>query len=298
MTHTFCADLSLEQHDPLAGSAAHAERNLLLSWPRAKWLRKLRHASDMSDSLKQTLDTLADDGLRINLIQQPGMEKYQHQLFLMPERRRFRVARWELEDFFSAFEAGQSLTQWEQPPLLNDLILCCTHGTKDKCCAKYGYKTFKALANSVAEHPLPFEVWESSHLGGCRLAASVIILPNVRKYGRITPEQALPFLQAEAHQQRYLPGYRGGSQLTPAQQSAEIAALTQLSTDVAQPTLTLISDSGDDQTREIRWRWQLSQEQGELTVHCQATTLWRVDTCADLEQGPTESTVWHATVNG
>ena len=49
MNHTFCADLSREQHDPLAGSAAHAERNLLLSWPRAKWQRKLRHASDMSD---------------------------------------------------------------------------------------------------------------------------------------------------------------------------------------------------------------------------------------------------------
>ncbi|KJD19184.1 sucrase ferredoxin [Vreelandella aquamarina] len=298
MNHTFCADLSREQQDPLAGSAAHAERNLLLSWPRAKWQRKLRHANDMSNSLKQTLDTLADDGLRINLIQQPGMEKYQHQLFLMPERRRFRVARWELEAFFSAFQSGSRLSQWEQPAMRNDLVLCCTHGTKDKCCAKYGYKTFKALASTVAEHPLPFEVWESSHLGGCRLAASVIVLPNVRKYGRITPEQALPFLQAEARQQRFLPGYRGGSQLTPAQQSAEIAALTQLSTEAGQPTLVLISDHGDDQTREIRFQWRLDQQQGELTVHCQATTLWRVDTCADLAQGPTESTVWQAKVNG
>ena len=180
----------------------------------------------------------------------------------------------------------------------NDLVLCCTHGTKDKCCAKYGYKTFKALASTVAEHPLPFEVWESSHLGGCRLAASVIVLPNVRKYGRITPEQALPFLQAEARQQRFLPGYRGGSQLTPAQQSAEIAALTQLSTEARQPTLALISDHGDDQAREIRFQWRLDQWQGELTVHCQATTLRRVDTCADLAQGPTESTVWQAKVNG
>ena len=126
----------------------------------------------------------------------------------------------------------------------------------------------------------------------------MIVLPNVRKYGRITPEQALPFLQAEARQQRFLPGYRGGSQLTPAQQSAEIAALTQLSTEARQPTLALISDHGDDQAREIRFQWRLDQWQGELTVHCQATTLWRVDTCADLAQGPTESTVWQAKVNG
>ena len=79
---------------------------------------------------------------------------------------------------------------------------------------------------------------------------------------------------------------------------AEIAALTHLSTDTAQPTLALISDHGNDQTREIRFQWRLDQRQGELTVHCQATTLWRVDTCADLEQGPTESIVWHAMVNG
>lgn len=55
MSHTFCADLSREQDDPLAGSAAHAERNLLISWPRSKWLRSMRNASDMDDALKQAL---------------------------------------------------------------------------------------------------------------------------------------------------------------------------------------------------------------------------------------------------
>ncbi|BCB08845.1 hypothetical protein HHSLTHF2_27350 [Vreelandella venusta] len=296
MKHTFCADLSREQNDPLAGSAAHAERNLLISWPRAKWLRKLRHASDMNDTLKQTLDDIADSGLRINLIQQPGMDKHQHQVFLMPERRRFLIARHHLEDFLSALQTGNSLAEWEQPPLETDLLLCCTHGTKDKCCAKYGYQTYKALAQTIADHQLPFEAWESSHLGGCRLAASLILLPKARKYGRITPAQALPFLQAEANGQRYLPGYRGGSQFTPAQQCAELAALnhlsTQLSTDQHQPQLTLLDDSGSEQERLIRWQWQWGNTQGQLSVRCQATTIMRIDTCADLEKGPMESTVW------
>ncbi|MCD6004641.1 sucrase ferredoxin [Halomonas sp. IOP_6] len=259
MKHTFCADLSREQSDPLAGSAAHAELNLLISWPRAKWLRKLRHASDMNDTLKQTLDDIADSGLRINLIQQPGMDKHQHQVFLMPERRRFLIARHHLEDFLSALQAGNSLAEWEQPPLEKDLLLCCTLGTKDKCCAKYGYQTYKALAQTVADHQLPFEVWESSHLGGCR----------------------------------------GSSQLTPAQQYAELAALThlstQLSTDQHQPQLTLLDDSGSEQERLIRWQWQRGNTQGQLSVRCQAITIMRIDTCADLEKGPTESTVWHIT---
>lgn len=298
MNHLFCADLSQQQDDPLAGSAAHAERNLLISWPRAKWLRTMRHASDMSAALKQSLDAMAKSGVRINLIQRPGMDKYSHQVFLMPQRQRFSVEREQLASFITALQAGHCLAQWQQPPLENDLVLCCTHGKKDKCCAKYGYQTYKALAQTVAEHSLPFDIWESSHLGGCRLAASIIVLPNVRKYGRITPAQTLPFLQAEAKGQRYLPGYRGDSRITPAQQCSQLATLTYLSPyesnqyEHRQPRLTLIEDNGDEQERLIKWQWQRGEAQGQLSVRCQAVTIMRVDSCSDLEQGPTESVVW------
>lgn len=106
------------------------------------------------------------------------MDKHQHQVFLMPERRRFLIARHHLENFLSALQTGNSLAEWEQPPLEKDLLLCCTHGTKDKCCAKYGYQTYKALAQTVADHQLPFEVWESSHLGGCRGSSQLPPPPN------------------------------------------------------------------------------------------------------------------------
>ncbi|WP_447956113.1 sucrase ferredoxin [Vreelandella sp. EE7] len=295
MKQTFCADLSREQSDPLAGSAAHAERNLLLSWPRAKWQRNLRHASDMSDTLVEMLDQMAGNGRRVNLIHRQGQDATRHTVFLMPERQRFSVARDELTLFLAAWQNADSLERWEQAPPVHDLILCCTHGKKDKCCAKYGYKTFKALAHTVAEHHLPFDVWESSHLGGCRLAASVILLPNARKYGRITPEQTLDFLQTEANGLRFLPGYRGGSQLTPAQQSAELALLERLSTQASQPQLTLLDESGGEHERTLRWRCEQQGAQSEAQVHCQATPLMRVDSCADLDQGPTESLVWRAT---
>lgn len=295
MNHVFCADLSQQQDDPLAGSAAHAERNLLISWPRAKWLRSMRHASDMSAELKQSLDAMAESGVRINLVQRPGMDKYHHQVFLMPQRQRFSVEREQLASFITALKAGRCLSQWQQPPLENDLVLCCTHGQKDKCCAKYGYQTFKALAKTAAEHSLPFDIWESSHLGGCRFAASIIVLPNARKYGRITPEQALPFLKAEAKNERYLPGYRGDSRLTPAQQCSQLAALRYLSSyEPSQPQLTLIDDNRDEQERVISWQWQRGEIQGKISVRCQAVTIMRVDSCSDLDQGPTESVVWRA----
>ncbi|GHC22251.1 sucrase ferredoxin [Aidingimonas halophila] len=294
MSHRFCADLSREQDDPLAGSAAHFEHNLLISWPRAKWTRNLRQASDMPDSLVQTLDAIAADGRRVNLIHRRDQPGDVHQILLMPERRRFVVPRKELEEFLAAWQAEAPLTEWERGRVAGDLLLCCTHGKKDKCCAKYGYQTYKQLAQVVAAHGLPFDVWESSHLGGCRLAASIILLSPVRKYGRITPRQALPFLQAEARGRRFLPGYRGDSRLTPAQQCAQLAVLTFLEPRQETASLVLLKDTGNEHWRRILWRWEQDGEHGRLQVICETTTILRVDMCSDLDDGPSESLVWNA----
>lgn len=288
----FCAQLSREQNDPLAGSAAHVAKNLLLSWPRAKWTRNLRHAKDMDTSLVDALDALAAQGRRVNLVQQPGMATHRHSLILMPERRRFSIPRAELLAFLSAWQTNAPLDEWEDSPLHHDMLLCCTHGKKDKCCAKFGYRTYKALAQTIADHQLPFDVWESSHLGGCRLAASLIFLSPIRKYGRIDPAQALPLLESEARGERYLPGYRGNSAFTAAQQCAEVALLEHVSTPSHQPTLTLLNDEGDEQERITLWR--VSNMSTPMVVHCRASTIMRIDTCSDLEQGPTASIVWQA----
>ncbi|MBB3141530.1 sucrase ferredoxin [Halomonas organivorans] len=294
MNHVFCADLSREQDDPLAGSGAHAEHNLLISWPRAKWTRKARQASDMPEDLVRALDAIAADGRRVNLIHRHDQPDGIHRVFLMPERRDFVVPREALEDFLSAWRSGGSLTAWEREGVERDLLLCCTHGKKDKCCAKYGYRTYKALAGAVATHGLPFEVWESSHLGGCRFAASLILLSPVRKYGRITPEQALPFLEAEARGQRFLPGYRGDSRLTPAQQCAQLAALEHLASKPHSPGLTLLDDSGSEHRRQTRWHWEQNGASGHLRIVCETTTIRRVDMCSDLDEGPTDSLIWRA----
>jgi len=295
MSHLFCADLSRDQDDPLAGSAAHVERNLLISWPRSKWTRNLRHASDMPDTLMQTLDAIAADGRRVNLIHRREQDSGIHQVFLMPERRRFVVPRDALEDFLAAWQAQASLSEWEKAPVDRDLLLCCTHGKKDKCCARYGYQIYKQLAHIVTAHGLPFDVWESSHLGGCRLAASIVLLSPVRKYGRITPQQALPFLKAEARGCRFLPGYRGDSQLTPAQQCAQLAALNWLEASERPVTLRLANETGHEQSQRLVFDWTKCEKHGRLAVTCRTEMVVRFDTCNDLEnEGATPSPIWRA----
>jgi len=292
--HRFCAVDSIEAGDPLAGTATHVECNLLISWPRPKWSRSLRIARDMDDDLASRINRLAASGRRVNLIHQRGRPAFSHRLYLLPEGRSFDVERRDLPAFLEALASGNDLSGWAGAAMTDSLVLCCTHGRKDKCCAKFGYATYQELARTVADRDLPFEVWESSHLGGCRLAASIMVFPSMRKYGRVAPEQVLPFLQHEADGLPYLPCYRGQSLLTPAQQCAEISALEWLADRNIRAELSVGPEAACDDSKEVTVQvdWASKGDSGALTAGCGTMEVMRVDTCADLDEGPTASACW------
>lgn len=295
-TKSFCAVDSARAGDPLAGTGAHPERNLLISWPRAKWARSLRRASDMGDALGARIDQLVADGWRVNLIHRRAQSSHHHRIFVMPERAVHDVPRAELPAFLDAFSAGRSLARWHAGHSERDLVLCCTHGRKDKCCAKFGFRRYQQIAAVVERWSLPFDVWESTHLGGCRLAASVVLLPRLRKYGRIGDHDVAPLLQSEARGQPYLPCYRGDSRLTPVQQCAEIAARMWLQARGIEAGISLSEDGATDaETRDVTFSWRCAESQGALTVTCRASSIARHDTCADFDRDaqPSLSTVWH-----
>jgi hypothetical protein len=294
----FCAQESFALGDPLAGSAAHAERNLLLSWSRAKWQRSLRRARDMPDEVTAQLEAIAEAGRRVNLIHRRDQPSERHCLYLMPENRRYELEREELPAFLDALRQNEPLTRWEVAPPASPLLLCCTHGKKDKCCAKFGFVAYKALDAAVTSRKLPFEVWESTHLGGCRLAASAVVFPALRKYGRIAPPDVLPLLESEMAGRPYLPCYRGDSRLGPVQQCAQVAALEWLAARGIQAVVSMSQTSEAATSRPWRLRvdWRGESASGRLEVTCETKMLRRYDTCADIAAGPpSASQVWVAT---
>lgn len=295
----FCATESVAIGDLLVGTAAHAERNLLLSWPRAKWGRSLRQASDMPESVSTTLADIAAGGRRVNLIHRREQPSHRHRLFLMPECRVYDVAREQLTGFLRALHDGTSLVRWQAGTVGGSLMLCCTHGKKDRCCAKFGYRAYKAIADTARCRDLPIDVWESTHLGGCRLAASAVVFPALRKYGRITDADVVPLLESEAADRPYLPCYRGDSRLTPVQQCAQVAALEWLAARDIPADVVVEPAPADDEAlaRELTVRWSGRHGGGSLRVICRARDLLRHDTCADVDgAGARLSRVWHATV--
>ena len=71
------------------------------------------------------------------------------------------------------------------------LYLVCAHSKHDPCCALRG----RSVAAALHAHR-PGRTWESSHLGGDRFAANVLVLPIGYLYGRVLPFAAEEFVAA------------------------------------------------------------------------------------------------------
>jgi len=98
------------------------------------------------------------------------------------------------------------------------LHLVCTHGRRDACCARLGRPLWRALGAAA-----PGRVWQCSHLGGHRFAATMAVLPLGVWLGRVPVARALSIAQ-DARAGRADPDLlRGRAGCTPAHQVADIA---------------------------------------------------------------------------
>ncbi|MBV9923283.1 MAG: hypothetical protein JOY78_20875 [Pseudonocardia sp.] len=82
-------------------------------------------------------------------------------------------------------------------PVDDPLLLVCTHGRRDRCCALDG----RALVRALVEAGEP-DVWECSHLSGHRFAPTALVLPIRERVGAPHPATcglaALPVAWLEA----------------------------------------------------------------------------------------------------
>lgn len=96
------------------------------------------------------------------------------------------------------------------------LVLVCTHGRHDTCCAVRGRPLAAALA---AE--LPDRTWEASHVGGCRFAAAMVLLPHGVVLGDVSAVDGPKIAARYAAGQLPETGIRGRASLSPVVQAAQ-----------------------------------------------------------------------------
>jgi hypothetical protein len=106
-------------------------------------------------------------------------------------------------------------TGWEM--VSDRLLLVCTNGRHDQCCANLG----RPLVRSLRESEWADRVWECSHIGGDRFAANLVVLPDSLYFGRVDPASAPHVLEQLDAGRIDLEHFRGRTSFTLAEQAVE-----------------------------------------------------------------------------
>ncbi len=219
-----CALLALGAGEPLAGTAPVAVRWACLEH-RGPWPRDV--AAHPDPTVAAFVARAAAAGYRTALIRRPGRRRARSapaRLFLadtMPRPGAGRVATTALDvagpDALAAVPLPPA-GPLPGEPVPDPLLLVCTHGRRDRCCALDGLALVRALAE--AREP---QVWECSHLGGHRFAPTALVLPTGYLYGRLDREAAQAVRKAAAHGEVDAARCRGRSSWPAEGQVAELA---------------------------------------------------------------------------
>ena len=119
-----------------------------------------------------------------------------------------------------AVAAGHDGARVDKP-----VLIVCAHGNHDACCALHGARFAQRARKAATRLGLDLEVWETSHLGGHRFAATAITMPWGHMHGRLELDDAETLVEHAVSGRPWLERFRGNVFLEEARQVAEGAAL-------------------------------------------------------------------------
>lgn len=255
----FCADASVAVGEPLFGTAAETSHWLVLEHSGA-WGPKGVDDSGLNDALVSYLKQLGElaHGLRVQLIRRgegretlgralklflSSAEQGEAKLYELSLTTPSELLRLGLEAWLSSgtLPAGAA-------PSVAPLYLVCVHGKRDRCCALKGLPFYNALRERVGER-----VFQTTHLGGHRFAATAVVLPDAICYGRLQASDAQGLKEAHDRREFYrLDLVRGRTSQAQAVQAAEVLVRQQLS-ELRLSALKLVSASKEGDATRVRF---------------------------------------------
>jgi hypothetical protein len=159
------------------------------------------------------------------------------------------------------------LTGWER--VRESLILVCTNGRHDQCCANLGRPLVRALRDSTWAD----RVWECSHIGGDRFAANLVVLPDSLYFGRVHPDSVRQLLGALDAGRIEPSMFRGRTSFSLAEQAVEHFVRRELGVDALDGVV--VGPRSDDGSFPV----QLSDRRIQVRVRRRMVSLPEPLTC-------------------
>jgi hypothetical protein len=212
----YCSTLSHELGEQLFGTATRADVWLLLQYPYL-WGRDALLDSRLPDEIKARLTAYLKviPNARFHFIKQYRTRRVHTDgitFYVMvtrpakPVSYHFQLRHYKdlLDIDIAAVVAGDPVfdAQINRDPL----YIVCVNGKRDRCCAKFGSRVYQATAYMGEEN-----IWQTTHIGGHRFAATMVCFPHGVCYGRVRPGAARTIINDYRQGRIMLEHYRGRS---------------------------------------------------------------------------------------
>ncbi len=260
-----CSARARNAAESLTATASFGRRWLLLEVAGAWGPNAFRDSPVLDPALGARIERrAAADGVRIVAIRRPGRARH-------ADGPRWRWARVDSTPGSESITWGEAAgyadyltAPFDQPGTLSEsiVIAVCAHGRHDQCCAARGRTVAAVLRKGD-----PDAVWECSHIGGDRFAATMLLLPHGINYGWADTLGAEHMVNEYRAGRVVLAGLRGRSAFRFLEQAAQEAArrtIGDLRIDAYEPIQS-------NRIRERSWEVLLADPPGQILVELAET---------------------------
>jgi hypothetical protein len=210
--------------EPSMASAPEASRAWLLIEHPGPWPHEASEAV-LPDPLRAVVDEAVQLGIRVQMIRRPGSRGAGDAVLAgwtagsEPWLRRGSSSG-SLDGLdLAGLAAGRPVAFGS--PVSEPVFLVCGHAQRNACCARFGGPLAQALAARY-----PGQVFQTTHVGGHRFAANLVILPHGLYYGPVGLPEATAAISAYERGAVTPARYRGRAGQPRPTQEAEHEALT------------------------------------------------------------------------
>lgn len=211
----FCSDSSRQSGEQIFSTALRTDVWFALEVPEVHGKKALEDSRTLSQAVKEHLTQVVDSipNARLQLIKKGKEFSGEGIKFFAavcheeePNLYEFTLNHYEdLLNFDFSGVVAEKRTYWEYDRT-EPLYLVCTNTKRDACCARFGLSVYTDLVAQNAEN-----VWQASHIGGHRFAATLVALPSGVYYGYLNPTDVPAVYDAVQSNRILLPKYRGRS---------------------------------------------------------------------------------------
>lgn len=220
----FCSELSRRDEEKTFGTASVGAVWLLLEYPHG-WGRHAFEESALPPRVKnffaETLSRVRHSRL-LFIKTDRGRRDERMNLFVVRCRERapfvvrFQVGKYDDVTTLDLAAAAEGARARGGEVTDGPLFLVCTHGKRDKCCAKFGVSLYNSLRRASGE-----AVWQSSHVGGDRFAANLLCFPHGLFYAHMDEQAGRRVVEEYRDGRMTLEKFRGRACYSQHAQAAE-----------------------------------------------------------------------------